>query len=330
MSEYPAIDAHVHCQNWGFYPKRWHEISAERWAQRTIPPRDPKDIIAKIEPGLVDPDGSILIHEMDQAGIDAAVCLTLDWQVVVHDFSGPSIADIMRHYGDLTKKYPGRFYAFAGIDPRRVDAVHLLDQAVTEWGLIGLKLYPPVGFAPSDAICWPLYERCLELNIPVAIHTALVSYPLIGRFANPLYIGDVQSRYPDLKIIMAHSGHNIWAEEAIVTASSHPSTYLELSMWAPDAKKDPGKVVRLIARMRDEVGPYRIVFGSDHIGGPRFSGERGLMIDFAAFVRSLPEIGPEYGCSFTEDEVGLIMGGNAQRLLGIEVAPRRQPQEARS
>jgi predicted TIM-barrel fold metal-dependent hydrolase len=322
QTTHPAIDAHVHCQSWGYYPPRWHEASALRWAHRTVPPRDPADVIGRIEEGLVDPDGTILMNELDEAGIDACVCLTLDWSVLLNDYRGAQPAEMMEHYGELTQKHRGRFFAFAGADPRRPDAVHLLERAVKEWGLIGLKIYPSTGFAPNDPICWPMYEKCLELDIPVAIHTAVVGYPLIGHYANPLYVGDIQVRYPDLRISLAHAGHNIWAHEATMVASHHPHTYLELSMWAPDAKEDPGRVVRTFARMRDEVGPYRIMFGSDHIGGPRFSGERGILIDWAAFVRSLPEIAPQYGCSFTQEEVDLIMGGNAMRLLNLPVATR--------
>jgi predicted TIM-barrel fold metal-dependent hydrolase len=316
----PCIDSHVHCQSWGYYPPRWHEISADRWAHSTIPPRDPAEVIGRIEEGLVDPDGSILMHEMDAAGIDASICLTLDWSVLVKDFRGATVAQMMEHYGELTRAYPGRFFAFAGVDPRRPEAVHLLEQAVTEWGLIGLKLYPPTGFRPGDPVCFPLYEKCLELNIPVAFHTALVGYPMVAHHANPLYIADVQLRYPELRISLAHAGHSIWAIEAGMVAAHHPHTYLEISMWAPDAKVDPERVVRVLARMRDEVGASRILFGSDHIGGPRFSGPRGLMVDWAGFVRSLPDIAPQYGCSFTQEEIDLIMGGNALRLFDLPVA----------
>jgi predicted TIM-barrel fold metal-dependent hydrolase len=322
QNAFPAIDAHVHCQSWGYYPPRWHELSAKLWASRTVPPRDPADVLDRIEGGLVDPDGSILMNELDVAGIDACICLTLDWAVLVDDYSGASPAEMMRHYGELTEKHRGRFFAFAGVDPRRVDAVQLLEQSVKEWGMIGLKVYPPTGFTPCDPVLFPLYDKCVELGIPVAIHTAVVGHPLIGHYANPLYVAEVQLRYPELTLSLAHAGHNIWAHEAAMMASHHPHTYLEISMWYPDSKTDPGRVVRTLARMRDEVGAHKILFGSDHIGGPRFSGDRGIMIGWARFIRSLPEIAPEYGCSFTQEEIDLIMGGNAARIFALPVRPR--------
>src|SRR5690606_1255546 len=119
MTEKRVIDAHVHAQDWGFYPPKWHDITAERWAVQTVPPRDPSEIRPYLERGIVDPDGSNLIREMDNAGVDTAICLTLDWAIGLGDESGVHVDEQMRHFGELTKKYPGRFYAFAGIDPRR-------------------------------------------------------------------------------------------------------------------------------------------------------------------------------------------------------------------
>lgn len=34
-------------------------------------------------------------------------------------------------------------------------------------------------------------------------------------------------------------------------------------------------------------------------------------------MKKLPEQAPEYGCEFTQAEVGLILGENAQRLFGL-------------
>ena len=312
------VDAHVHLFGPGYFPPAWHAITARRWSVAVLPPRDPQEILPHIERGLVDPDGSLLMEEFDRAGVDAGICLTLDWGLAVNDDSGVSAEDMMRHYAELQENLGGRFYAIAGVDPRRPGALDLYERAIREWGLKGLKLYPPCGYYPYDEVCFPFYEKSLELGVPVYIHTALEpSYPLRSRFANPLAVADVQLRYPDLTIIFAHSGYPIWAEEAIETARNHPFSYLELANWNFEAAKNPGKVVRLIARMRDAVGAHRILFGSDHLGGPRFSGERSILPAWVNFIRSLPEEAPKYGCEFTQAEVGLILGENAQRLFEL-------------
>lgn len=312
------IDAHVHLFGPGYFPPAWHQHTANRWAKAVVPPRDPNEILPHIERGLVDEDGSILMQEFDRAGIDAGICLTLDWGWALDDTSGASPESMMRHYSELQEKLAGRFYAIANVDPRRPGALELYERSIKEWGLKGLKVYPPVGLYPYDELYFPFYEKSLEMGVPVYIHTAMEpSFPLRPRFAYPLGIGDVQVRYPELTIILAHSGYPKWVEEAIEVARNHPDTYMELSNWNFVAKEDPAQVVRFIAEIRDKVGAHRILFGSDHLGGPRFSGDKSILPAWVAFMKALAATAPGYGCSFTEDEVDLIMGGNAQRLFGI-------------
>ena len=312
------VDSHVHLFGPGYFPPAWHDHTARRWSKAVVPPRDPNEIRPHIERGLIDPDGTILIAELDRAGVDAAICLTLDWGWALNDTSGASPEEMMQHYSELQRTYEGRFYAVANVDPRRPGAIDIYERAITEWGLKGLKVYPPVGLYPFDEAYFPFYEKSLELGVPVYIHTAMEpSFPLRPRYANPLGVGDVQARYPDLTIVLAHSGYPKWDEEAIEVARNHPDTYMELSNWNFVAKEDPGRVVRLIARMRDQMGAHRILFGSDHLGGPRFSGEKSILPDWVSFVSGLVGTAPKYGCGFTQDEVDLIMGGNAQRLFGL-------------
>jgi predicted TIM-barrel fold metal-dependent hydrolase len=283
-----------------------------------VPPRDPNEIRPHIERGLIDPDGSILMEELDRAGVDAAICLTLDWGWALKDTSGAAPEEMMQHYSELQRRYEGRFYAVANVDPRRPGALELYERAIKDWGLKGLKVYPPVGLYPYDEAYFPFYEMSLELDVPVYVHTAMEpSFPLRPRFANPLGVGDVQVRYPELTIILAHSGYPKWDEEAVEVARNHPDTYMELSNWNFVAKKDPEKVVRLISKMRDQMGAHRILFGSDHLGGPRFSGDKSILPDWVKFVSGLVDEAPKYGCQFTQEEVDLIMGGNAQRLFGF-------------
>jgi predicted TIM-barrel fold metal-dependent hydrolase len=312
------IDSHVHLFGPGYFPPAWHDHTARRWAKAVVPPRDPKEIRPHIERGLIDPDGSILMAELDRAGVDAAVCLTLDWGWALNDTSGASPEEIMQHYSELQNKYRGRFYAVANVDPRRPGSLAVYELAIKEWGLKGLKVYPPVGLYPYDETYFPFYEKSLEFGVPVYIHTAMEpSFPLRPRFANPLGVCDVQVRFPELTVILAHSGYPKWDEEAIEVARNHPDTYMELSNWNFVATYDPGRVVRLIAEMRDKLGAHRILFGSDHLGGPRFSGEKSILPDWVNFVTNLPELAPQYGHSFRREEVDLIMGGNAQRLFRL-------------
>jgi uncharacterized protein len=312
-----VIDAHVHLFGKGNLPAQWYQHVKERWAASTWPNRDPEALDA--EGGIVDPDGSLLMEELDRAGIATAICMGLDWGV---EFDDPAvdIASIHAHFGEVQRNFPGRFYAIAGVDPRRPNAVELLEEAIGEHGLKGLKLYPPSGYYPSDEVCEPLLAKCVELGVPVVIHTAYVGWPHVARYANPLWIGDVQLKFKDLKIVFAHSGHEVWAEEAMLTASDHPGSYLELSNWNWNLAGDHDELARMLLRMRDHVGAHKMLFASDHLGGRRFSGKRSTLAQWVDFVRDLPQRAEKLGLSISEEEIELILGENAKRVFTLDGA----------
>lgn len=311
------IDAHVHTFPAGALPGAMHDATAREWAYGVWPHRDPAAIRHKIEPGFTDPDGSTLIADLDAAGVDAGVIMMLDHGIGFGEEAPLSVPALLAHYGEVQARYPGRLYAFAAADPRRPDAVELLKAGVHEHGLRGLKLYPPNGYHPGDPVCHPLLAACTELGVPVLVHTAMMTYPLRGHYANPLYMAEVQKRYPDLSLIFGHAGYSLWAEEAALTVAGHESSYLEISQWDRLLGSDEERLIRTLGRMRDHVGPHRILYGSDHISGPRYSGARNTLPDLVAFLRDLPERAAPYGVTFTREESDLILGGNAARILGI-------------
>jgi uncharacterized protein len=316
------VDAHVHLFNDGFLPPAWHDATAWRWSTRTFPARDASGLRARIMAGLVDPDTEFLRQGMESLGLDAVACIALDWTVTL----GPqkvSLEDMHDFYrsvqdGELGS-LKGRFFTIAGIDPRRENALALLDRFVVENGCKGLKLYPPCGYYPYDDACQPLLARCRELGVPVVIHSSPGGYPMRSRFAHPHGVSDVQVAFPELTIVLAHAGHGGWIDEATDVAARHPNTYLELSNWQHDLASDPDGVARRLIGLRDAVGAHRIIFGSDNFGGRRFASatERA---DWIGFIQDLPKRASELGSSFSAEEIDLILGGNAIRVYGLDVA----------
>jgi predicted TIM-barrel fold metal-dependent hydrolase len=315
----PIVDAHVHLFGPGYVPERWHDCTAERWAHAVWPPRDATQIRRRIEGGLVDLDGSILMDELDRNGIAAAVCIGLDWGLGLGQEPQVPIETQLEHLGSLQEVHGGRFFALSCVDPRRPGALELFERSVVEWKLKALKLYPPCGFYPYEEICFPFYRKAQALNVPVVFHTAMSAHPMRGRFAQPINIIDVQAAFPDLTFVLAHAGHPFWGEEAITVAARHPRTYLELSNWNERVAHDPDGLARFLLRMRDRVGAHRILFGSDHFGGRRFSGQDSIITPFLAYLRDLPPRARGLGLSISEEEVAMILGENAIRVYGLTV-----------
>jgi predicted TIM-barrel fold metal-dependent hydrolase len=86
----------------------------------------------------------------------------------------------------------------------------------------------------------------------------------------------------------------------------------DISAWQVLAIKSYPAFCRALRELLDFVEPGRILFGSD---SPSF---RSLMSnrDWVQLIKDLPRKAPE-GISFTDDEVAAVLGGNAQKLLGL-------------
>lgn len=312
MASDPIVDAHVHLFGRGFLPAYWYENVRRKWEHKHWPTRDGSDL--DIEAGLVDEEGVLLLQQMETAGIDTALVLTLDWG---HAYGEPDvpIREVHQRYGELQRAHPGRIFAAAGVDPRRPDALSILEAAIEGDGLKGLKLYPPLGFDPGDDRCWPLYDYCASMGVPVVIHTAFVGFPHIGAHAQPPGVGAVQRAFPGLTLVLAHGGHPHWVPEAISVAASHPHTYLEISNWDYDIDADPELVKSWMRKAVEEVGAHRILFGSDHLGGKRFSGSRSHLGGWRGFIEGLAtrDVG-----ILSDEQLNLVLGANARRVFALD------------
>jgi predicted TIM-barrel fold metal-dependent hydrolase len=311
------IDAHVHAFDRGFFPPAFARATALRWQHAVWPPRPAGALTPEaIEAGYVDPDGRLLAGDLDAAGVDAAVLMMLDHGIGLGEEAPVARDRILEYYAGLAARYPGRLYFFVGVDPRRPDAVSFLRRAAAR-GARGLKLYPPDGFSCDHPAAVALCRLCADLGLAVMVHTAFVGWPFEGDKANPLALTAVQKAVPDLVLLVGHAGYPLWGPEAAAVVADHPGSYLEISQWQDLLDRDPGALVRVLADFRDRVGAHRIVFGSDHCSGPRFSGARSRLAAWVRFVRDLPETAGRYGRRFTREEVALILGGNMARILGL-------------
>jgi predicted TIM-barrel fold metal-dependent hydrolase len=317
LGEELIVDTHMHHYERGFFPGRWHDYVALRWGTRDIPSRDPKIIRGKIEDGMEDPGADRMVAHMDAVGIDVGVLLPLDWDLGMRDAAPVGIEEMHEAIAGVARRHPGRLVPFAGIDPQRPNAVELFEWAIKDLGMRGLKLYPPTGFYPYDERVYPLYERCEAWGLPVLCHTGGPSIALLSaRFANPVFLQDVQADFPGLKLWIGHAGHRIYWREAAAVAAAGINTYLELSTWLTVAMGEEEYYVRWLGRIRDQVGSHRLVWGSDHIAGTRVRGLDKLAA-WVSWFKELPERGAKYGVRFTPEEVTMIMGGNAARCLEL-------------
>jgi uncharacterized protein len=203
----------------------------------------------------------------------------------------------------LAGRHPDRFVAFAGADVMRGSAALAeLEELVTERGFRGLSLRPfMIGEPATHRAYFPFYAKCVELGIPLSIHTS-ANWTLTRRseLGHPRFVDEVACHFPDLRILMSHAGYP-WVLEACLIAWKHPNVYLELGAHRPRYFAAPGAGWEPLMRFGQTTIADKVVFGTGAflINRP--------YAELAAEVRSLP-VKPEV--------LEQWLWRNAERVLG--------------
>ena len=125
---------------------------------------------------------------------------------------------------------PKRLLGFLSVDPTQHGWQDELQDGHQRLGLCGIKLMPMyAGFRPDDLLLDELWRYATEFRLPVLLHTGTTfvsQAPL--ECTLPRHLDVVATRFPEVRIIMAHLGHP-YEGEAIVTARKHPHVYCDLS-----------------------------------------------------------------------------------------------------
>jgi predicted TIM-barrel fold metal-dependent hydrolase len=315
------IDAHIHVWARENLPDGDRWAFARRAARSRLPFRNPEDIFPRVGVGAWDPEGEEMIRIMDDIGIDKVIDHVCDFGPGFGNEASWSFEEIQEHAHTLIGKYPDRYYPLCGVDPRRYNAVQLLERSVLEWGAVGWQCFPANGYRPDDPMCFPLYQKCQELGVPVVIRTGNGDIVPDTVSSNPLYVEPVARLFPELNLILAHSGGGIdghW-REAVMVASVNPTIHLQLSLWqnglfaterAPDRI---GEFLRILSTMVTRVGAHRILWGTDFARGSDMDVNK----KWANLFLNLPEEAKEYKFLFSDEERDLMCYANSQRLFKL-------------
>jgi len=84
----------------------------------------------------------------------------------------PGYKKHMLELEELAKKYPGKVFPFLAIDPRRMGTMKLIEMKVNKGKGIfkGIKIYPPLGYLPTHPNLAPVFDYCVQYDIPITLH----------------------------------------------------------------------------------------------------------------------------------------------------------------
>jgi predicted TIM-barrel fold metal-dependent hydrolase len=175
-------------------------------------------------PSFMQDSMDLLIEEMQEAGIVKGVIMGRQSAPVYGSVPNDEIAEIL-------KEYPGHFEAFGGVNLMDIKAaVAEVDRAIKELSFKGIAVDPgwsEVPMTADDRRVYPIYAKCDELGVPVAITTSIYVGPDIS-YSLPASLHRVAKDFPSLNIVVPHAAWP-WVNEMLGVAFASTNIWL-----APD------------------------------------------------------------------------------------------------
>jgi predicted TIM-barrel fold metal-dependent hydrolase len=190
-----------------------------------------------------------LLDELDEQGVERAILLTR---------LGKTESRALK----FALARPDRFaLGIGGMDLLRpMPSLRALESFVRDhpvaYAVMGPSFWGDGMYPPSDAVYYPLYAKCCELDLPLCLNTGVPGPPLPADVQNPIHLDRVCIRFPELKLCMIH-GADPWWELAIRLMIKYRNLRLMTSAWAP--RHLPAALIHYL----NTRGQDRILFASD-------------------------------------------------------------------
>ena len=185
---------------------------------------------------------------MDQPTIPTTAPITLD------DFRARC-----DEVATVCQAYPGRIFGSCNIDPNhRMNAVRMVEIAVKEYDFRAVRMMGALtNLRPTDPLCFPIYTKCIELQIPVVINIGFPGPLRYARYQSPLDLDDVCVTYPELTVVATHIGHP-WHLETVALLQKHTNFRLMTSGFVP--KYIPDEIIYTL----NTRAQHKVMFAADY------------------------------------------------------------------
>jgi hypothetical protein len=237
-------------------------------------------------------DGDAMIRAMDAAGVETV--LATDLLAWSYRRQERFAADMTGPISELTKKYPGRVYGLSDYDPFDIKkSLAKLEGDVKQRGYKGVYVHVygyDIGL--DHRKMYPLYAKCDELGVPVAMQVGHVLEAMPSEHGRPIQLDRIACDFPGLTIVGTHTGWP-WVDEMIAVATKWPNVYLNISAWLP---KYFGPA--LLQFMRSRTGCEKVIFGSNGLSWERYLEEMDRL-------------------EIPADRAAKILRGNAKRIYSL-------------
>ena len=345
------VDTHVHGQRHAVrFQHRSDEADYGNLARlmRTAVPADEAD---EDDAVIVYGNGDRIRYDMDTYGVD--MCVLLPAFGMTNEIHREMVREHPDRFVAFASPVQTDKRAVRGEEPWTIDAAcEELDELLEEDEFLGIGEAAPTDPTREEAIEWSdrrdelrqAFEVAADHDVPISWHTGHVSgysgggtnIKLYPDWKDPSLAGELAAEFPEVPIILNHGGmQGHWREHTVdaacEVAATHDNVHLEIGLyWKELLKKplnDPNIAIDQLLWGTDW-GASIVEHSQPNEYPPMYwdqISDRGLpahQVDYwGSSHRQLLKYALEN--DLPQDDLNLIMGGNAVRLLDLEVPETR-------
>jgi predicted TIM-barrel fold metal-dependent hydrolase len=314
-----VIDCHAHLfKSIEVISKKWLERMHEH-KKRQLGDEGYKKWKSRMEgesPGTVE----ALIKDMDEAGVDISV---VSPSGPFQPFPGEehpesAVREANEYVAEAQRKFPDRIIGFVRADLWREGAAELIEEAITKWGLKGVKIHH--SFLPlTDERFQKVLGKIHELEVPIWIHQGVDPIPFLVEIGNPTILDKFTVIYPKMIFNAAHYARGYGELLTAIISQREGRIFSDLALWQVEYARSRWHFYTQLRHLMDMV-PYAILMGSDW---PWIEGSPLTHKEWFDVIRNLkiPDAVMQLGFGirdFSQEEKDLILGENAKRFLKIQ------------
>ena len=137
---------------------------------------------------------------------------------------------------EAKRRYPELFSLSMSVNPHEgVDALRKMDRAKAEHDIVSVSIFPS-GLVPQAAVndkkLYPVYAKCVELDIPMCINGGIVGPRMPSWPQHVEHFDEVLYDFPELTMVMMHGGEP-WTALAAKLMLKWPGLHYMTSAFAP-------------------------------------------------------------------------------------------------
>jgi predicted TIM-barrel fold metal-dependent hydrolase len=167
---------------------------------------------------------------------------------------------------DLVKQYPDRYIGAVTVLPQLdiMKSVREIERAVKDFGIRTILMRPFASMMyANDRRLYPLYAKCAELGavVSMVVGVNFTTNPNL-QYCDPTLVDSVATEFPDLKIILTHTGWP-WATQAVAVVWKNTNVYIDISGVMPRYIAMDGSGYEPIFRFGNSVLQNKVLWGTD-------------------------------------------------------------------